>query len=89
MLNYVNFNGKRFDVNYGAKSLTISGQNIENIKSIENLDKLDYLVELNLQNNNIVEIEGLDQLKNLQEPKSKSQSTSFVIKSKTFAISSS
>lgn len=66
MLNYVNFNGKRFDVNYSAKSLTISGQNIEDIKTIENLDKLNYLVELNLQNNNIVEIEGLKHLINLK-----------------------
>lgn len=66
MLNYVNFNGKRFDVNYGSKSLTISGQNIEDIKTIENLDKLNYLVELNLQNNNIVEIEGIEHLINLK-----------------------
>ena len=66
MLNYVNFNGKRFDVNFGAKSLTISGQNIADIKTIENLDKLNYLVELNLKNNNIVEIEGLEQLINLK-----------------------
>lgn len=63
-MDYVEYNGKRFDVR--NNSLSLRDQGIIDITDIKGLDRLINLISINLEDNKIEKIQALDTLINLE-----------------------
>lgn len=63
-MDYVEYNGKRFDVR--NNSLSLRDQGIIDITDIKGLDRLTNLISINLEDNKIEKIQALDTLINLE-----------------------